>query len=566
MYFKKTYLILILFLSISIFSQQKEYSNATFYLKENQLEEATFQIQKAIRKVKNNKSKYYLLYATILKNKNIVDSSLYYYNKVENDYTKRKIKDSLLLVLASKLEFYRFHDKKKDADYYIERINQFQLNQIKNKDIVAYALNRKLSVFNQYHYSNKDTLVLIDKIGKEILDLKSDIKNKEVIAYTLNEIAQIEDYRGDKNKAFSKYEEALKYAKDNELLGPQIDISFNLAALYSRFKNNNKKALEVLEKLVSKVEERANLSQKYRFFLQIKDYYKFTNRLEEAFLAFDKAYQYSQEFNEQQSYFKLTALERKYEFEKKEKKIQESENEIKIQKLEIENSTKKFWLVFIIFLLTTIGVITLTFFFRREKKMNKELRMLSSENEFLMAEANHRINNNLQLIIILINEELKKASQENNFQIKKILTKVDAIATLHRHLYRSEDKKAVEIASFLKDIQVSFFEMFSEKNIKFDSEIESFKVPIDIAMYIGILVTELSINSLKHAFTTETNKVIKLIINKKNSKLYFKYQDNGKGISTNTKLKLIDKLCRQLKIEYTVTNNNGFSLEFNKEL
>jgi two-component sensor histidine kinase len=560
--------LLFFLLTFSVFSQEIEYNRAKSNLSNNELYEATSNIQAAIRKAKNNKSKYYLLYAGILKNKNVVDSSLYYYNKVETDYLKRKVKDSLLLTLSSKLEFYRLNNKKNDVDFYLKRLSQFQFNQIKNKDIVAYALNRKLSVLNEFHYANKDTVKLIDEIGKQILRLKNQITNKVVIAYTLNEIAQIEDYRGDKNKAFAKYEVALKYAEENNLLNPQIDISYNLAALYSRYKKDNKKAVEILEKLMVKVEEGSNITQKHSFFLQIKNYYREINRYEDAFIAFDKAYKYLQEINNQQSYFKLTALERKYDLEKKELKIKENENEIKIKNIEIKNSAKKFWLVLIIFLLTTLGVLTLTYFFRKEKKSNKQLRVLSAENEFLIAEANHRINNNLQLIIILISDQIEKLKEKEGKEIKKILVKINSIATLHKHLYKSKNKKEIDVEKYLIDIEKSFSDLFKENNIVSNFNATSINLKIDEAMYLGLILTELYINSIKHAFINQDNKQITFFMRLENNKIFFKYQDNGKNSNTHDNIKpvLIDQLCRQLEVTYKIQTELGFGFSFYKQI
>ena len=64
-------------------------------MKNNQIEEATTNIQKGIRKVKTNKSKYYL------------------FTKAENDYQSRKIEVSLLYTFALKTEFYRYFAEKK---------------------------------------------------------------------------------------------------------------------------------------------------------------------------------------------------------------------------------------------------------------------------------------------------------------------------------------------------------------------------------------------------------------------------------------------------------------------
>ena len=50
---------------------------------------------------------------------------------------------------------------KKKAIFEIEKLNKFRLNNINNKDIVAYALNRKIAIYNSYYYGSKDTLNLI---------------------------------------------------------------------------------------------------------------------------------------------------------------------------------------------------------------------------------------------------------------------------------------------------------------------------------------------------------------------------------------------------------------------
>lgn len=556
------------FISFSVFSQEIEYNSAVVYLKNNQIEEATTNIQKAIRKVKGNKSKYYLLYANVLKFQNITDSSFYYITKAENDYQTRNITDSLLYAYTVKTEFYRYFDERKQADTCLLNIEKFNLDKIKNKDIVAYALNRKMAILNGFHDGSKDTLEIVKQIAKQIISLEKQIKNKEIIAYTLNEVAQIEDYKGDKNKAFAKYETALGYAKKHKLLNPEIDISFNLAKLYATFKNDNKKAVELLEKLVERIDGGSNVRQKFSFYLQIKEYYRETNQLKKALFAADKVYKYSQDMNNQEAYLKLNVIERKIDLAVKEKQIQANENEIQIQNLEIENSAKKFWLVFIIFILTTIGVFTLTYFFKREKKLNKELRLLSTENEFLLSEAHHRINNNLQLITILINNQLEKSAHSENIEFKKILSKISSIATLHRHLYKSKDKKNIDIKNYLSDIYSNFSELINQNNIVSNFEVTSTKLNIDVAMYVGLILTELYINSIKHAFHNQEHKQIDFYLKVENNQITFNYQDNGE-IIINKPIpipKLIHQLCRQLEVDCSITTTKGFQFTFTKSL
>lgn len=85
----KVSLLLCLLMSFSIFSQEIEFDSAYHYARNGDLQNATNQIQIAIKKAKHNKSKYYQLYGTILKRNNIIDSSLYYYNLAEADYKTR---------------------------------------------------------------------------------------------------------------------------------------------------------------------------------------------------------------------------------------------------------------------------------------------------------------------------------------------------------------------------------------------------------------------------------------------------------------------------------------------
>ena len=396
---------------------------------------------------------------------------------------------------------------------------------------MAYALNRKIAIYNSYYYGSKDTLNLIKDFGKEIFTLEDKITNKEIIAYTKNELANIEDYKGNKSKAIKMYEEALDYAKQNNLLNPEIDISYNLALIYSRYKNNPFKSIQVLEAIKPKVVNANNLFQKYQLFLNLKNHYSAVQDYKKAFKASVNAYDYAQEYNGMQTGIKLKEIEKRFDITKKEKQLQEKESEIKIQNLEIKSSSKRFWLVFVIFILSSIGVFVLVFFLKREKKSNKELLSLSQENKFLLSEANHRINNNLQLIIILISEQINKLEDNQQTEIKNILSKIESIATLHKHLYKNQDKTKIDSKKYFNDIYLNFNSLLLDKNIQVSIEIDSILLQTDTAMYLGLLLTELFINTIKHAFVNQDNKVISFKLKLKNNTIYFHYSDNGKTLN-----------------------------------
>ncbi|EPR72616.1 sensory transduction histidine kinase [Winogradskyella psychrotolerans RS-3] len=147
------------------------------------------------------------------------------------------------------------------------------------------------------------------------------------------------------------------------------------------------------------------------------------------------------------------------------------------------------------------------------------------------------------------------------------MTKVEAISTLHKHLYKNGDKKKIEISNYLNDVKHSFLDVFNENSISTNFKIDTVEIPSDYAMYFGLLLTELSINSIKHAFNDQDNKVINVELRVKENQLSFTYSDNGRvRITQDIKPILIDKICRQLKIEYTINTENGFTFSFQKDI
>ncbi|MFY8187346.1 MAG: tetratricopeptide repeat-containing sensor histidine kinase [Flavobacterium sp.] len=560
--------LLFLWLPFVVLAQELEYQAAEKYLRNNQFEEAKIEMQSALKKVKKNKSKFYLQYANILKSKNQSDSSLYYYQLVEEDFVKRKIKDSLLLTYALKVEFYRYFNDKKLAEFYTAKLDSFELNSIANKDIVAFALNRKMSVLNTYHNKNADTIQLIKAIGNQILDLKSNVTKKSIVAYTLNELAHLEDYTGNKVIALKKYQEALQFAINHEVVSAEIDISINIARHYYTL-GNLPKAIQTLEAVESKVENGSNLLQKYYVFSDLKNFYYAAKNFEKAYLTAEKCSKYERDISWNESLIKLSEIEKKFDVAKKEKELSNKESEIKIQNLQIQNNAKMFWLFMIVFLLTLLGSIALFYFFKREQKSNKALRNLYKENEFLLSEANHRINNNLQLIIILISGQIDKLHESESSEIKKILVKINSIATLHKHLYKSKNRREINIQKYLEDISESFSDIFKENFIESKLSTPTISVIIDDAMYIGLILTELYINAIKHAFGNgQINRAIKVKISLEDDKLVFYYADNGTKQDGKVlpKPALIDQLCRQMVVDYSLKNDAGFEFYFKKPL
>jgi len=262
---------------------------------------------------------------------------------------------------------------------------------------------------------------------------------------------------------------------------------------------------------------------------------------------------------------KVLEYEERFKIAEKEKTIEDNKKLLLLKEEEIKRQNLlKYSILFGLIAILIFTVILLNYV-KIIRKQNKKLTVVSQQNEFLVSETHHRINNNLQLVRILIDNELKKNSNDD-LSNKRIIAKIDSLGILHRQLYDNQDKKNLNLKTFLLEIKQNLHFLFVENHIEVKFEVKDLVIPVNSVMYIGLLVTELCMNSMKHAFPNQESKKIDLKIDHDESKIYFQYQDNGEAKNEITKLNLVEKLCRQLRIDYKIESGSGFKFSFNMKL
>ncbi|REE25150.1 two-component sensor histidine kinase [Winogradskyella pacifica] len=533
-------------------------------ISENKLDEALFYYNKNLETTSIKVEEIHLLLglAEIYKLKLNYDTANTYYLKAFEAIKISKNKELEFLYHVKIAEFYRKRTLFAESIKHLEAAKLILETHKIAPIYLAKYYSRKAALFSEYFIQPDSTLLYAQKS----LKISKELNDKNGIFYSMLEISGVYEKEKDFKKAIHNLEELIDFAERHQLIQNKIDAYIN----YTRVLIKDKQYTKALEESLNGLD----FAQKNELFYgeilltdNIRNIYeKLGNTI--------KAYQYLKvRLKLTDKYYKLE--HNKFLFELEEKyKLSEKENQIRINALEIENKNKAlasntvmFYAIVSLLIVVIIVTLLIAYVLKGAKESNKQLKILSKENEFLLSEANHRINNNLQLVVILISDQLKKASTENSFQLKNILTKVEAISTLHKHLYKNNDKEKIEISNYLNDVKQSFLDVFNENNISTNFKIDTVEIPSDYAMYFGLLLTELSINSIKHAFNNQDNKTINVELRVKENQLSFLYSDNGTVIMTqDIKPKLIDKICRQLKIEYTINTENGFTFSFQKDI
>jgi PAS domain S-box-containing protein len=200
-----------------------------------------------------------------------------------------------------------------------------------------------------------------------------------------------------------------------------------------------------------------------------------------------------------------------------------------------------------------------------EKQSENQLKSALVEKEILLREVHHRVKNNMQIIISLINMQMQDI--EDHVMIKKykdLQQRVMAMSIIHEDLYMSEDLSKINFRKYLKKLSNNLLHSYSqESGIEMKFNLADIFLSIDTAIPLGLIVNELLSNSLKHAFPDEWVK------KNKNKKYLLKVSDNGIGMPEDYKsqkenslgLMLVDILVKQLKGSLSTNKKSGLKYE-----
>ena len=117
----------------------------------------------------------------------------------------------------------------------------------------------------------------------------------------------------------------------------------------------------------------------------------------------------------------------------------------------------------------------------------------------LLKEVHHRVKNNLQIILSLINLELKFNHEDYENILKKTRNRILSMASIHEQVYNSSDITHVNSDEYLKLTLENLFNLYSS-NIKLHLDIISYELHMDKAIPLGLIINELGLNSIKYAF------------------------------------------------------------------
>lgn len=127
---------------------------------------------------------------------------------------------------------------------------------------------------------------------------------------------------------------------------------------------------------------------------------------------------------------------------------------------------------------------------------------LVREKQILLQELQHRVANSLQIIASVLMQSARKVqSEESRNHLHAAHHRVMSIATMQKQLAASRLGE-VELRAYFRDLCQSIGASMIDdpERLKLTAKTDDSKVVADVSVSLGLIVTELVINALKHAF------------------------------------------------------------------
>lgn len=137
--------------------------------------------------------------------------------------------------------------------------------------------------------------------------------------------------------------------------------------------------------------------------------------------------------------------------------------------------------------------------------------------EILIRECNHRMKNNLNLLLRFIFLEKRFNKDDADKIIENTIGRIESLALLHEKLYNADNLTDVNVAEYLQSLGHELYSIFDgEGIIQYDSNDYDLILSSEILIPLSLILSELTINSIKYAFDgfDVDEKVIKVSVDR----------------------------------------------------
>ena len=457
------------------------------------------------------------------------------------------------------------HEKTKKDSLSLYFYTQSRELSKKRKDLRRSGI-ASVNIGNLYTNNNQMDKAIF-YLEDSVEDLKSNPKFKSFLNLAMINLANAYHSNMEDNKALDIYKQLnsqLDTIKDSY---HYAGVSMGLSKIYKR-KNLPDLALKNGQRAFRIFSKNNYVDECLQLMPDLIDLYRAKNRNVEALKLYDEYYILKDSLLSETNNQQITDAIQKYETEKK-------DAELKVLKLEAEKSEQE-QVIYAIAIITALIIALIIAFFsyknlKKNKLLAKQTKLLSAsidEKNILLQETHHRVKNSFQIVSSLLYLQSESVEdKEAKIAIKEAENRVRSMVLIHQRLYNKEELVGINTKDYFNDLVTDIFEshQFEAEAVQYTLHAESLILDIETITPIGLILNELIVNTLKHAFdVVKPDSKITIDFKRDNETLVLKITDNGKGFSGEVKntsfgITLMKALSKKLEatLTYDSTLNKG---------
>jgi two-component sensor histidine kinase len=198
-----------------------------------------------------------------------------------------------------------------------------------------------------------------------------------------------------------------------------------------------------------------------------------------------------------------------------------------------------------------------------------ELHHAVADRETLLREVHHRTKNNLQMLCDLLYLQIEAMDEpERHPDLTDAYGRIYAFARLHEALHHSLHGGQISLGKYLAGIAEGFRRAHPGAGIRLEVPVDDLGLDLDRTLRVGLILNELLVNALKHAFPTGTSGEVGIAARRVGGQIEFRVWDGGKGLpagadparASTLGFRIVTLFARQLGAQIRVGNGPGTSI------
>ncbi len=210
----------------------------------------------------------------------------------------------------------------------------------------------------------------------------------------------------------------------------------------------------------------------------------------------------------------------------------------------------------------------------RYKEYEERIAALLRQKEILLKETHHRVKNHMGSIASYLAYQADDQHDEFVHRVlREAASRAQGMMVLYDQLYRAEQQQVLSIRDYLVPLLEKTVALLQPTDaVTAQAEIEDFELHSKLLAPLGMVITELVTNSIKHGFRDMGSGAITVSAYRRDEKAVVVYSDDGSGMRDGFEsedgggfgLQLIDMLVEQIGGAYTSSGDDGvvYVIEF----